>query len=127
MKIQNIEKLMSALSIFAENYKMYNISKFDASVQIFLDLSYSIELDFINFYCEVSKGNFAKMKTISITPDEQVGIENWIWLYYEKENEITHKDLLYSTIIKQPFVKWIIENKELFDSTTKSSELSRNN
>lgn len=116
MKINNIEILVSTIKKFQENHERYYIPKFDFSINICPELSYSIELEFINFLCEVSKGNFAYINNITITPDnllkETEGLNSWVLLYYNEKFEPTNYD--YSIIVKQPFVRWIIENQDLF-------------
>lgn len=119
MKITTlIENLTHALNKFAENHTKYNLPKFDISIKIFPDLSYQIELDFIKFPCEISKGNFVMMESIHITPDKSLEIENWVWLYYNERYKYSNDD--FSIIVKQPFVRWVLENRELFESNKES-------
>ncbi len=100
----NTKKFMDFLNNFQENHNDYNLGNFDISVVLYPDLSYSINIEFVNFYVEIQQGIKVNVEDAIITPSENQPIEEWITI----SNTATEK------ILKRIFMKWIINNIEMF-------------
>lgn len=103
MKIPfDVIKFMNFLSDFAKNHAKYDLGNFDISLTLFPDLSYYIDIDFVNFNLNYEHGISINIKKITIQPERDLPIEDWII-----------NTNLYS--VKKLFTKWISENIEMFD------------